>query len=605
MIDWAKQEKSIAGRINSSGNITKLSTLFIFPLLVCLYMASLQIEQLSTQNQQLNKLEKFTLLATKLSALLHELQKERGYTSVYLTSYNQKFLDKLKQQHTLTNQTKKIFFDEAYANKELLTNTEFSKKIKVFEKQLTRLNSFRARVNIKAADNLTAVDFYSTINKKLLNIIANIVKLTVNTELTQTFFSYISLLKAKEITGIERATLGIVFSKSILTKDELQKQIELATAQKLYLQEFTFLASSPIKTSFNKLSKNKYFQEVDNYHNLAYLENHTGISKVNVEQWFTAVTEKINSLQLIEQQISKELLNKAQELQRLALQDLALWKITLALILCVLITAGVMLIRNINHKNIKYIIAAAKKNQLLLKENRSLNRRNYQVQEQERKQLAAELHDQCGQQLTGMKLQADFICQYVSNTMVNDTTGLTKAADTIVNSSKQLIDSIRSITNNLRPLMLDQFGLAEAIKELIQQWQQVMPTTSFTANITCPSVIDEKLAIGCFRIIQEGLTNSCKHAKAKKIHVSIGLNEEFDEIPVKESLPNIVLQVIDDGVGISKLTATNGLGLISMRERAEALMGNFSLSSSVNQGVSIRIVLPIIIENTELSREVI
>ncbi len=605
MIDWSKQATSIVAIISNRGNLAKLTALFITPLFVCIYMSSLQIERLSIHNNQLNKLEKFTILATKLSALLHELQKERGYSSVYLTGYNQSFLDKLKYQYTLTDQAKKLFFDEVLRNKTLFINTFFNQKINTFESQLDKLHDFRTEVKLKAADNLAAIDFYSALNNKSLRIISNIVKLTVTTELSQSFFSYISLLKAKEMTGIERATLGIVFSKSTLSKNELQKQIELGTAQAVYLQEFTFLASASTRASFNKLSQSHNFLQVENYHDLAYLKAHKGISKVNVEQWFTAVTWKINYLQQIEKQISEELLTKAKELQKLALRDLAVWKITLVLILGVIITAGIMLIRNINHKNINYILDVAKKNQLLLKENRTLSRRNYQVQEQERKQLAAELHDQCGQQLTGMKLQADFICHYINNTMENNPPDLTRAANTIVNSSNQLINSIRAITNGLRPLMLDQFGLAEAIKELMQQWQLVMPTMRFTANIDCPNVIDDKVAIGCFRIIQEAITNSCKHAKAKSIQLSITLEGACNEILEGEEKYKLVLKIIDDGIGLSKLTTTNGLGLISMRERAEALNGRFTLSSTINQGVSIQIQLPIIIKNTELSQEII
>ncbi len=79
----SKQEKKILSNANNRSNLVKLMMLFIIPLIVFIYMSSIQIGKLSNQTQQLTSLEKLTLLATKLTSLLHELQKERGYTSVY------------------------------------------------------------------------------------------------------------------------------------------------------------------------------------------------------------------------------------------------------------------------------------------------------------------------------------------------------------------------------------------------------------------------------------------------------------------------------------------------------------------------------------------
>ncbi len=590
-IDWVNKAHHIATKTTVRNNLVKLITLFIIPLLVFIYMASIQVDRLSNQAQQLSRLEQLTILSITLSALLHELQKERGYTAIYLTGRDKNFLNKLNRQQIFTHEKQRIVFDAMLTKKHLLTQAQFKQATRVFEQQLKNISHLRQRVNNADIDSLAAIEYYNTLNNKLLNLIANIVKMTVKTELTQVFISYMYLLKVKEMTGIERATLGVVFSKNYLTVSDYQQQIELTTAQALYQKELIFLASNDVKQSFQALKKSKPFTQVEAFHRIVQQQNNSHISQVSVKQWFNAITEKINQLQQIEHQISKELLRKSLQLKRLSLKNMAYWKITIILIVCTLSIAAAILIININHKNISSIIKANKKNQQLLNENRQLSRRNYQVQEQERKQLAADLHDQCGQQLTGMKLQADFISQYVSNNKTSEITALTKAADTIVNSSKQLINSIRVITNNLRPLILDQFGLAAAVNELISQWQQVMPTTSFTVNFACPSVIDDKLAIGCFRIIQEALTNACKHAKAENIHLSITL-ETHDETPTITNQSQLVMQIIDDGIGLSKSAATNGLGLISMRERAEALNGKFSLLSSVNQGVNIRVVLP-------------
>jgi len=577
----------------------------MIPLIVFIYMSSIQITKLSNQAQQLTKLKQLTLLAISLSSLLHELQKERGYTSVYLTGNEQDFLNQLIKQQQLTDSKQEILFTEIDRRIHKVDQVNFSESLNIFKQQLLEMRHYRHKVISGAIDSLAAIEFYSELNKNLLNIIADIVKLTVKTELTQAFFSYISFLNAKEMTGIERATLGVVFSNNEFSPANHHKQIELATAQSLYQKEFLLLASGPIKQSFIDLQSNSSFRQVKKLHNIAQLQSINKATKVDVKLWFNIISQKINLLQQLEQQISKELLTKSKLLKRVSIKEMWVWKIALVLIIVVLTIAGFILIRNINQKNINFIIEAANKNQLLLSENRKLSQRNYQVQEQERKQLAAELHDQCGQQLTGIKLHADFISHYITNNIASNNQTLTSAAEAIANSSRLLINGIRTITNDLRPIMLDQFGLAEAINELLQQWQKIMPQTHFTLINNCPDVLEEKLAIGCFRIIQEALTNSCKHAKAKNIEVSITIRNIDKPNHAIEQQSFLKIAISDDGIGLSKLIPKSGLGLISMRERTEALNGKFILSSGTNQGVRIFISLPIIIKNKELLKQVI
>jgi len=577
----------------------------MIPLIVFIYMSSIQITKLSNQAQQLTKLKQLTLLAISLSSLLHELQKERGYTSVYLTGNEQDFLNQLIKQQQLTDSKQEILFTEIDRRIHKVDQVNFNESLNIFKQQLLEIRHYRHKVISGAIDSLAAIEFYSELNKNLLNIIADIVKLTVKTELTQAFFSYISFLNAKEMTGIERATLGVVFSNNEFSPANHHKQIELATAQSLYQKEFLLLASGPIKQSFIDLQSNSSFRQVKKLHNIAQLQSINKATKVDVKLWFNIISQKINLLQQLEQQISKELLTKSKLLKRVSIKEMWVWKIALVLIIVVLTIAGFILIRNINQKNINFIIEAANKNQLLLSENRKLSQRNYQVQEQERKQLAAELHDQCGQQLTGIKLHADFISHYITNNIASNNQTLTSAAEAIANSSRLLINGIRTITNDLRPIMLDQFGLAEAINELLQQWQKIMPQTHFTLINNCPDVLEEKLAIGCFRIIQEALTNSCKHAKAKNIEVSITIRNIDKPNHAIEQQSFLKIAISDDGIGLSKLIPKSGLGLISMRERTEALNGKFILSSGTNQGVRIFISLPIIIKNKELLKQVI
>lgn len=219
------------------------------------------------------------------------------------------------------------------------------------------------------------------------------------------------------------------------------------------------------------------------------------------------------------------------------------------------------------------------KTKQLLAENRLLIQKSLEVQEEERKHLARELHDELGQCITAIQADAESIRDLSSKSDQRVVT----SADAILNVSAHIYDVVHSMMHLLRPSVLDNLGLVEALKDEIDAWNKRNPKTNciyaFDGDL---SNLGERTNITIYRIIQECLTNITKHASAR--HVSIELNNDMESLR---------LTVSDDGIGMdASMPGHMGLGLIGMRERIHALNGIFSHQTSSGDGFRIIICIP-------------
>ncbi len=230
---------------------------------------------------------------------------------------------------------------------------------------------------------------------------------------------------------------------------------------------------------------------------------------------------------------------------------------------------------------------AEQKNKNLLIENRKLSLSNYSLIENERKELAVELHDQLGQLMTGIVLQAEFI-QRSLNANHKD---LIDAANSIVKSVIKIISSSQEITHKLRPVLLDQLGLVDALDELTHNWNNINVHTQLEFNATnFPAQLPDDTAICIYRIVQESLTNISKHARASEVVISL----ELEGSAAPSTGPQLLLMICDNGTGFDpSKVQSGGMGLLNIRERAEALGGRFQLLTKPQQGVNILISVPV------------
>jgi len=214
---------------------------------------------------------------------------------------------------------------------------------------------------------------------------------------------------------------------------------------------------------------------------------------------------------------------------------------------------------------------------------RSYARRLIEMEEDLRKKLASELHDEIGRDLTVLGMNVSIIRQLLGDAIPE------KVVNRIEDSAR-LIQSIsrttRDIMSGLRPPVLDDYGLLAALR-----WHKDLFSNRTGLNVTLDAPDDlprlqPDLETALFRIYQEALLNTAKYAKASNVTVTAG----FDE-------GNFVFTVTDDGIGgvspDSHPQQLSGWGMTIMRERAELVGGSFSVESQPGCGTTVTIALPL------------
>ena len=219
-----------------------------------------------------------------------------------------------------------------------------------------------------------------------------------------------------------------------------------------------------------------------------------------------------------------------------------------------------------------------------LVENRQLTQENLRIQEVERKHLARELHDEFGQYLNAIKLDAVSICQGGGQ----EAEFSVKASRSIIRTVDHVHRAVSDMIGRLRPVGLDELGLVAAIEHCVDYWRERLPSTRLTLSIRGNlEGLNEPLNLTLYRLIQEGLTNISKHAKATQAQITVERIESAES-----AAGELRLEVTDDGCGMEPSTRTSRFGLSGMRERVEMAGGSFVLETAPGRGLSFVAYLP-------------
>ncbi len=211
---------------------------------------------------------------------------------------------------------------------------------------------------------------------------------------------------------------------------------------------------------------------------------------------------------------------------------------------------------------------------------RHLSRRLLRVQEDERRQLARDLHDDIGQSLTAITLQAGLAAG------ATDEGARRACLDELVSQCQQCIDRLRDIASLLRPPQLDRLGIAAALRNAAGRILAAGgPVLDLQLDLPAQRPPQE-VELACFRIAQECLTNVRRHAAARRVTIQLAAEDGA-----------LHLVVADDGKGFdARMTpdpaSGSGLGLVGMRERAEAIGGELRIESRPGAGTRVQARLP-------------
>ncbi len=214
----------------------------------------------------------------------------------------------------------------------------------------------------------------------------------------------------------------------------------------------------------------------------------------------------------------------------------------------------------------------------LLTANRHLTQRLMSAQEDERRVLAQELHDEVGQACTALRIEA----AYITKAIHTNPAAALEAAQRIDQSSLRMHSLARDMLKRLRPPNLDSMGLGESLKELCRSWEQHCRTQCHTLIEALPHDLPDPLCTSLYRVTQEALTNIAKHAHATQVWVSLNHQQEV-----------LTLTITDNGQGLQPTQGgTHGLGLTGMRERIASLQGHIHFEDA-QPGLRIHVQVPL------------
>jgi two-component system sensor histidine kinase UhpB len=200
-------------------------------------------------------------------------------------------------------------------------------------------------------------------------------------------------------------------------------------------------------------------------------------------------------------------------------------------------------------------------------ENRRLAQVNLRLQEDERRYLARELHDELGQCVNAIKVEA------VALRSAGVDAATQAAATSIVALTDRVQAATRDIVRRLRPPGIDELGLGAVLEHCVDDWRRRMPEVRFDLRAPLANTLDfsEPINITVFRLVQEALTNVSRHSRPHR--VAIDLVRRRSTIATHEEL---ALTISNDGAIRGAVQSTNGLGILGMQERIEALGGRLS-----------------------------
>lgn len=212
----------------------------------------------------------------------------------------------------------------------------------------------------------------------------------------------------------------------------------------------------------------------------------------------------------------------------------------------------------------------------------ALTGRVFSAEENERRRVARELHDDFTQRLAFLTLEVGKIEQNVKPS-------LRPILQNLRNQIAQLSVDMHRLSRRLHPSILDDLGLIKAIEAEGHYLSQTEALDVTFVSRGIPDSLPQDTALSLYRIVQEGLRNISKHARTKKAYVSFVTRSGL-----------IRLLIEDEGIGFDheQIKGRGGLGLASMKERAQAIKGSITVTSEPGQGTSIEVQVPLTTEVT-------
>lgn len=280
----------------------------VLPLfVVLLWFASQQATERWQQTSQSNAVTEQMAVLVKAVDLVHELQKERGLSAGFLNSQQQELPAQLSQQRATADQQLQLFLQQLKHSSQSFQSIEQLSLLRKIEAKLSALSQSRSDVAAKSISAAAMIHSYSDLNQQLLSIAQSVLKFNTDMQLNGPLNALYSWTEAKERAGLERAQLNAALTKGSFNAESYVSYLSNVAEQQLFFTQFQqFATNEQLQWLDNQQSK---FSEMLSIRQQAMQQQLT----VAPEQWFELATGRINQLKLMEQQLTEQILQLAEQ----------------------------------------------------------------------------------------------------------------------------------------------------------------------------------------------------------------------------------------------------------------------------------------------------
>ncbi|MDD8057605.1 MULTISPECIES: methyl-accepting chemotaxis protein [Shewanella] len=288
----------------------KLALLVLPPLFISIVFGGLFVSSKYTSKQQLELVIDLSNVAIINSALVHELQKERGMSAGYIGSKGQSFKDALPNQRNLTDAQIARF-------KQFAQQDDFPTQLQAAYDQvassLTQITAMRRNVSNLTITVAEQVSYYTQMNTLLLSMVDAAASQSLESELSMRLKAFAAYLQLKERAGIERAVLSTTFGHSEFAPNLYRKFVTLVAEQHTYGERFMAAAHSSNIELFKQAQRTKAMADVQALREVAFAQNSAAMLAQNPEDWFKISTARITILTQLEKQLADDLTRLSQQ----------------------------------------------------------------------------------------------------------------------------------------------------------------------------------------------------------------------------------------------------------------------------------------------------
>ncbi|MDT8879209.1 nitrate- and nitrite sensing domain-containing protein [Halomonas saccharevitans] len=321
----------------------------LLPLLALAWFAGSGILERQRLATNMVELESLTDLSRQAGNLLHELQRERGMSSGFIGSQGKAFGNRLLSQHNASDQAMNAYRQTLDSLDLAVLSDSLASQAVDITQRLSATSTIRQQVQRLNVSVEEAVAHYTSLNDALMAMIGRLTHLTADADISRRLGAYFTLLKAKDLAGIERALLANAFSTNLMRTETHQRLLSMLGQETAYLESFRTLANDETEQQLTDILNDEAVKRAAPLRQVALDLGVAGGYDVDPQQWFDRQTLKIDRLKGLEDTLAQGVLAQAASLRREARQDLISYLIISLVAAGLAILISALIVRSIVH----------------------------------------------------------------------------------------------------------------------------------------------------------------------------------------------------------------------------------------------------------------